>query len=436
LREVIDMTGRMRPGFATLAFVCLIAACASPARAEEQCSTPPFSADKLGAVVTITVDWKKLRDCTVNEKGKGLGARIGRRINEDNPVNIHVTNFNFINYTVSYKVEETVVETYVMLEKLWQQLLGIPLFGTPSMSRANLRAHERAVCKGFQQCGANWAFKIATVQIVLGEFLEEFAGQTHVTEGNKTTIKNHAAELKAHQKDIRDLLKVIVDNPGNVPTTIPEVGQFETVFGKQEKLFEKIDAYLAAADLVENGKTYPVGKKKTGTIVAVSLTPKDQSQADGKPTTTTEYFVHSKLPVVFHAGYSYSKLKDVEFETVRSLEQTDLFSEIRKNTETLNTMVAFLSLGRSFLVDEKVGAFLSIGTDFSNPGDRLYVGASAQVYKRFFFTVGKLNATVTEGVNPVLERVGNATDSRELFTAIATRRDWSEWFYSVSFKVF
>jgi hypothetical protein len=166
------------------------------------------------------------------------------------------------------------------------------------------------------------------------------------------------------------------------------------------------------------------------------LTPKDQTQADGKPTTTTEYFVHSKLPVVFHGGYSYSKLRDVEFETVRSLDQTDLFSEIRKNTETLNTMVAFLSLGRSFFVEEKLGAFLSIGTDFSDPGDRLYVGVSGQFYKRFFFTVGKLNATVTEGENRVLERVGNATESRELFTALATRRDWSQWFYSVSFRVF
>lgn len=323
------MTGWMRPGFVTLACVCLLGVCASTARAEDLCSTPPFSSTKTGALVTITVDWAKLVKCTTTESTKSRGARIGRRINEDNPVNIHVTNFNFINYTVSYKVEETVVETYVMLEKLWQQLLGIPLFGTPNLSSANLRAHGRADCKGFQQCGANWAFKIATVQIVLSEFLEEFAGQTHVTEANKTTIEGHAEELKAHQKDIRDMLKVLIDNPANGPTTIPEVTQFETVFAKQEKLFEKIDAYLAAADLVANGKTYPVAKKKTGTIVSVSLTPKDQSQADGKPTTTPEYFVHSKLPVVFHAGHSHSKLKDVEVETVRSLEQTDLFSEIR-----------------------------------------------------------------------------------------------------------
>ena len=90
--------------------------------------------------MTITVDWKKLVDCTTKEKS--VGGRIGRRINEDNPVNIHVTEFNFINYTISYRVEETVVEAYVMLEKLWQQLLGIPLFGAGGRDAEDLPRHR------------------------------------------------------------------------------------------------------------------------------------------------------------------------------------------------------------------------------------------------------------------------------------------------------
>ena len=423
------MIGWTGPWFAALAVFCLFGACASSAGAEDLCSTPPFSSTAAGAVVTITVDWQKLVDCTTNEKDKDLGGRIGRRVNEDNPVNIHITNFNFINYTVSYKVEETVVESYVMLEKLWQQFLGIPLFSTPPG-----RGTVTKGCMGFEQCRANWELKIAAAQIDLSGFLERFARQTHVTSADKETIAIDAAALTKHRTEIRTMSKDIVDK--HRPDTIPQVAEFEAVLGKQEKLFEKIDAYLAAADLVKNGKTYPVGKKKTGTIVSVSLTPRNQSQADGATATTIEYFVHSKLPVVFHIGYSYSTINDVEFETVRSLEQTDLFSEVRTSNETVNTMVGFISLGRSFLVDEKIGAFLSIGTDFSDPGDRLYVGASAQIYKRLFFTVGKLNATVTEGVNPILERVGNATESRELFTTLSTRRDWSEVFYSISFRVF
>jgi hypothetical protein len=151
---------------------------------------------------------------------------------------------------------------------------------------------------------ANWAFKIATVQIVFAEFLEEFAGKTDLTPTEKSTVKDHDQELTQHRKDIQAMLKTVIDIPANRPVKIGEVAQFETVFAKQEKLFEKIDAYRAAAELIANGKTYPVGKKKSGTIIAVALTPKDQNQGDAKPTTTTEYFVHSKLPVVFHAGFT------------------------------------------------------------------------------------------------------------------------------------
>jgi hypothetical protein len=429
-----ELTGWSRSTLVTMVIVCCLTGVARRVQAEDLCSKPPFTSSKNNGVVTITVDWAKLVHCTSNEKNKGIDARIGLRISEDEPVNVLVTNFNFINYTISYKVEETVVETYVMLEKLWSQLLGMPLFGTPSLTATEVRAHERKTCAGFQQCGANWAFKIATVRIILDEYLTEAAGKTHVTD--KTSIRDRDRELKAFRTDILGMLKVIVDNVANRPSTITEVSQFETLLANQEALFAKIDAYHAAAELVANGKVYPVGKKKAGTIVSVSMTPKDQNQADGRPTTTTEYFVHSKLPVLFHAGYAYTEFQNVKFETVRSLSQTDLFSEVRQNNESLNVMAAFVSLGRSFLVDEKVGAFFSIGTDFSDPGDRLYLGVSLQLYKRFFFTVGKMSASVSEGVNPVFERVGEAAQARELFTAIGTHRDWSQTFYSMSFRVF
>src|SRR6187551_618492 len=77
------------------------------ARAEELCSTPPFSSSQVNGLVTITVDWNNLVLCTKDEPTKNLGARIDRRINEGNPVNLLVKNFNFINYTISSKIDET-----------------------------------------------------------------------------------------------------------------------------------------------------------------------------------------------------------------------------------------------------------------------------------------------------------------------------------------
>ena len=100
------------------------------ARADDPlCSTPPFSTNPTGSPVTITVDWLKLNACLTKEPRTSLGNRITRRINEDDVVRIHVVNFNFVNYTIAYKIDETVVESYVMLEKLFSQLLGLPFPG-------------------------------------------------------------------------------------------------------------------------------------------------------------------------------------------------------------------------------------------------------------------------------------------------------------------
>ena len=98
----------------SLLALAFVAGSALTAQAEQTCSKPPYSTSKSGHVVTIDVDWMKLVNCLNNEKGKALGDRITEHINEDNLVDIHITNFNFINYTMSYKVEETGVESYVM----------------------------------------------------------------------------------------------------------------------------------------------------------------------------------------------------------------------------------------------------------------------------------------------------------------------------------
>jgi hypothetical protein len=415
-----------------LAVPLLVMGFAVDTRADDLlCSTPPFATTKTGATVTITIDWNKLNTCVTKEPKNGLGNRIADRINEGDIVKIHVVNFNFVNYTVAYKIEETVVESYVMLEKLFSQLLGLPFLAGPT---GELDA-QRAPCKGFQECAGRWAFAIATTNITLGKFVSESAHKTHIDDNGKA-VASHAKVLVNARQTITAAMDAIMNNSANQPATPDQVNLFETIYGKQEKLFEKLDAYAAAADLVANGQVRHLGKKKAGTIVAVSMTPKNQAQADGRPSVTAEYFVHSRLPVVFHAGYTYARFQDVKVETVRGLEQTDLFSEVRSNSKAVRSMAAFLSLGRSFLPDEKVGVYFSVGTDFSKPGDRLYLGGSLQLYKRFFITGGLASVKTEEGVNPIVAQIGDTLQTRELFTAVATHRDWNKGFYAVSFRVF
>jgi hypothetical protein len=124
----------------------------------------------------------------------------------------------------------------------------------------------------------------------------------------------------------------------------------------------------------------------------------------------------------------------VKFEPVRSLSQADLFALVKENENT-TTMLAMLGLGRTF-VEDTFGVYASIGTDFAEPGDRLYVGASVQLFKRLFLTAGLLSATEEVGEQPVLDSVGDALEARELFAAIRTHRNWKSGFGAITFRVF
>ena len=44
---------------------------------------------------------------------------------QDTSVVLHVTNFNFVHYTVQYGVEETVLESYALLDTLWKDVFRL-----------------------------------------------------------------------------------------------------------------------------------------------------------------------------------------------------------------------------------------------------------------------------------------------------------------------
>ncbi len=146
--------------------------------------------------------------------------------------------------------------------------------------------------------------------------------------------------------------------------------------------------------------------------------------------------MHSKFPVTFHAGYLYSSLKDVKFEEVRTVAGADLFQQVQ-NPASVNTYAAFLSyqLWSGNMGRHGTGILATLGTDFKDPGDRLYAGASIQVPQPLLRGRRRRLGRGREGVNPVVEQIGAGLGTRELFTAVTTRRDWKPYFH-VSFGVF
>lgn len=409
-----------------LASVLPVALTASSAAAQT-CATPPYSATKTGRTAVIEVDWEKLVAC------KGADGRISLRIDEDIAVDVKVTNFNFVAYTTSYQVEETVVESYVMLEKLWAQLLGLPIFPGATLKPTVARLPEALlVCGSFDACLANWALLIATTNIELDKARQQHAQLVALNATQRGQVASSNTALITAGDNITGAMQQLLKN--HQPQNLTHVTQFETVYGRQQTLFDKIAAYTSAAMRVQNGEVRHLGKKKAGTIVAVGITPKDHTQAAQTPVADIDYFVHSRIPLTFHVGYAYTSLKSVTFEPVRSLSQADLFALVKENENT-STMLAMLGLGRTF-VEDTFGVYASIGTDFAEPGDRLYVGGSVQLFKRLFLTAGVLSATEEVGEQPVLDRIGGTLEARELFAAIRTHRNWKSGFGAITFRVF
>lgn len=418
--------------FWTVAITVLLVPAATEAA---KCSQSPFSAVKTGKTVVMEVDWEKLHNCTKNKED--VDGRISMRIDEDSAVDLTVTNFNFVAFTTSFTVDETVVESYVTLEKLWAQLLGLPIFPGATLKPGGGPAPAAVMsCTTHDSCLANWALLIATTNIKLDEFRQEHAKSVALVPAQRTKVGANAIELEGLRGDIMSALKRLVEN--FPPEKLEHVTQFETVYSRQQALFDKISAYLSAAMRVANGGIYHIGKKKAGTIISVGVTAKDHTLAAQTPVADVQYFVHSRIPLTFHTGYAYSSLNSVKFEPIRSLSQADLFAQVKSNENT-SSMLALLSLGQTDKAD-MFGVYASIGTDFSDPGDRIYVGGSVQVFKRLFLTFGVMSATEEVGENPVrdqlLDRAGTVLGVRELFGTIKTHRDWNQTFGAISFRVF
>jgi len=413
--------------FSVLAVLLASLTPATTAAAANVCTGKPYTITKSTGLATIEVDWEALKKCA--DAKTPPKDRLEERIDEDTVVVTKVVHFNFVNYTLAYKVDETVVETYVNLAKLWTQALGLPA------GLAQARVANADECASFGSCLGEWAFDIVLAEMDLNKFL---AAQEHkiVLSGDSTTgdvkvvLDNYAAMQKWHEKLAADADNIIKTRK---PGTVEEVDKFRRVYASHLEMLDRIGAFGAAADLVANGETHAIGKKKGGTIVAITMTPKSKTQATGSPVASVEYFSHSRLPVEFHVGYAFSTLKDVSFETVRSAAQADLYSVVKNNTNT-NAMVAFLSLGKT-AKNGQIGAFATIGTDFNKPGERVYVGGSINFLKRAFVTVGLVSGTEQVPLHAVTETVGNALNARELFAAINPERHW-RGFGAISFRVF
>lgn len=135
-------------------------------------------------------------------------------------------------------------------------------------------------------------------------------------------------------------------------------------------------------------------------------------------------------PVALHAGVSYARVPDVDFEIVGSLAGQALFARTGAR-EGRTELVAFLSHRVWRQREGSARAHATLGTGLGDPGAVLYFGASLGI-ARAHVTAGAATTLVEEGVDSVADEVFGRSGDRTLYASLRSVREWGV-FVAVSF---
>ena len=130
-----------------------------------------------------------------------------------------------------------------------------------------------------------------------------------------------------------------------------------------------------------------------------------------------------------HAGATYARVPDTDFEIVQALSGQDLFSQTEARENTLDFAV-FVSQRLWASQTGGARAYATLGTGTRAPGSILYLGGSVAA-SRALVTAGVATTLVEEGVQAVPDDVFRGS-TRTLFADLQRRREWA-FFAAVSF---
>lgn len=159
------------------AVLLTVLACVHTELLGAQSTYPPVSAKKNGDLVTIAVEWNLVT------KDNATTRITSPRINTRTPLTLQVNNFNFLRYKLQIDVEEEVIESYQVLDKLWSQLFslgGIVALGTA-------RADEKSVLA--------WRKRLSESDQELTAFLSKFT-TVGLTDSQVANVKTQVGELE------------------------------------------------------------------------------------------------------------------------------------------------------------------------------------------------------------------------------------------------
>ena len=213
-----------------------------------------------------------------------------------------------------------------------------------SGSRLSFLPEARAASRSlatFPEAVKKWREEIEAADSDLTRFVSQYTTVT-LTAPQQTEIWQKAEDIGSPGGEIASL-ESLRANAWKVLNASGDFAVFDATAALHDATVGRLRAFQGRARLVKDGFPRRITFGDAGRIVTVTINLTDLiAGAEAGLTETVEFFVHSTLPVTFHAGYSYSGLDDFEFEPVAATIGEDLFAQIRSNENT-SGFTAFLS---------------------------------------------------------------------------------------------
>lgn len=412
---------------------------ASQAQETSQPQTSTFRWYESGQQVTALVDWCRLQtstaDCNTNippNLNDGTIDSQQPRISSDTQVSIHVTSFNFLHYNLDYQFDEEQIEAYAYLSGLWDQLLGFDISTLPLGTVLKRLPGTDSELTGIDEITSWWVL-VRTMSVELTDNVMAFQA-VHLTSQELETLE----DLRDYWRDQITQLSSNRDTAFATAETVEHFQQFDIVDRDHAQLISSINTFVELAQRSLVGDSQNVGRKSAGTFVTVTIQPTALPTAPQSSTRleseSFDYLVESNYPLLYHIGLTRSQLSDAKFDTVKALDGRELFAQVREEDGT-DAFSAYLSYPLDRDTDENSNWYATLGTDFSDIGERLYVGVSRQFNSRWLLTAGGAYGLVTVGKGEMSDMSNDEPTSRTLFELIEENREW-EAFVSISVRVY
>jgi hypothetical protein len=377
----------------------------------------------------VRVDWNIAPQQELTELLKNY------RFNEKTPLRIHTSNVNLLRYKVTWtqKVEEQVKG----FEQVTNLLEGVaPIFA--AFSGGGLAVNSESP-NDFDL----WLRGLEIANLCLTDTVNRVTDIVIDRNGMENQHRLHEARIILEQA-----LPVLLTRRTAYLSkgSAVDLEKYLKLAQRHDDFQKRAGEFIPLARRSVDGETSVMKTEQRNSIVVLTgQAVKSDGEIVGQ-SVTARYFVAWSRPVIYHVGYGYGRLKDLDFKQVRTLSGQDLF-EATKVVDAAQAADVTTDPGEpeaiAFLTWELIrrgpnnrfGGGFTAGMGLQSPGDSLYVGGTLRIFSRLLITYGVVAARVTRGEGLVIDTTTSATSTRTLFAELKERTDRNP-FWSVSFRVY